>query len=101
VTASEPKQRHRFAVRLTPKGGRDAIDGWRAGADGKAALAVRVAAAPEDGRANAALIALLARFFELSKGRIRIVTGATARLKIVEIDAAPEILERLTSKVPA
>lgn len=74
----------RFAVRLTPKGGRDAVDGWVNGADGKPYLKVRVSAPPEDGKANAALIQLLAKTLGVSKSSLVITSGETARLKIVE-----------------
>jgi len=79
------EQRIRFAVRLTPKGGRDAIDGWVRGVDGGSHLKARVAAAPESGKANAAMIALLAKKLMIAKSRIAIVSGETARLKIVSI----------------
>ena len=47
----------RLTVRLTPNGGRDAIDGLEAAADGEEHLKVRVSAVPEKGKANQALIA--------------------------------------------
>ncbi|MBI3676449.1 MAG: DUF167 domain-containing protein [Proteobacteria bacterium] len=75
----------RFAVRLTPRGGRDAIDGWATAADGSRHLKVRVSVPPEDGKANAALIVLLAKFFAVSKSSVTIVGGATARQKLVEV----------------
>ena len=50
-----------LAVRLTPKGGRDAIDGMQVLADGRSALMVRVRAAPANGEANTALIRLVAK----------------------------------------
>jgi len=84
------------AVRLTPKGGRDAIDGWAVGADGKPCLKVRVAVPPEQGKANAALIALLAKSLAVPKTRIAIVAGETARLKTIAI-AAPQAAARLSS----
>jgi len=78
----------RFAVRLTPRGGRDAIDG--VGDDG--ALRVRVAAPPVEGAANEALCRLLARALGVSTGAIRIVGGASGRRKVVEADADPSVV---------
>jgi uncharacterized protein len=75
----------RFALRLTPRGGRDAIEGWAAGADGISHLKARVTAAPDAGKANAAAIALLAKRLGVAKSRIAIVGGETARMKIVDI----------------
>ena len=72
----------RFCLRLTPKGGRDAIDGW-SGGGGDACLRARVRAAPEDGKANAALIALLARELGIAKSAVAIVGGKKARLKTI------------------
>ncbi len=74
-----------FHVRLTPKGGHDAVEGWEAASDGSEHLKARVRAVPEDGKANAALIELLAKALAVSKSNVRIASGATARLKRVEI----------------
>jgi uncharacterized protein (TIGR00251 family) len=83
-------------VRLTPKGGRDAIDGWTAAADGKDYLKVRVAAAPEDGKANTALVALMAKTLGVAKSSVSIVSGHTSRLKHIEISGdAGELRTRL------
>lgn len=76
----------RFAVRLTPKGGRDCVEGWMTDADGARLLKARVSAVPEDGQANAALIRLLAKAFGVSNSAVRIAGGAQSRIKIVEID---------------
>ena len=72
-------------VRITPKGGRDAIDGVETGADGKAYFKVRVSAPPEDGKANAALIVLLAKVCGVAKSKVSIISGEAARLKQVAI----------------
>ncbi|MDP2214501.1 DUF167 domain-containing protein [Phenylobacterium sp.] len=83
----------RLAVRLTPKGGRDAADGWGQDAEGRAYLKVRVSAPPVDGAANGALIAFLAKTLRRPRSSLKIVSGETARLKLVEIaDLAEEDL---------
>jgi uncharacterized protein (TIGR00251 family) len=70
-----------LAVRLTPKGGRDAIDGIDVLADGRAVLAARVRAPPADGEANEALIRLIAKAASVPSRDVAVVAGATARLK--------------------
>jgi uncharacterized protein len=82
----------RLTVRATPKADRNEIAGRRA--DG--ALLVRVTAAPEDGRANAAVCALVAKALRVPKGAVRVVRGETSRDKVLEVDGAdPEDLARL------
>ena len=85
-----------FALRLTPKGGRDAVEGWTQGADGREHLKARVSVAPEDGKANAALIALLAKTLGLPKSSIRIAAGETSRQKTIAIKSdSPALKARL------
>ncbi len=69
-------------VRLTPRAGRDSIDG----VDDEGRLRVRVAAPPVDGAANEALIGLLATTLGVPCGRLAIESGATSRVKRVGID---------------
>jgi uncharacterized protein (TIGR00251 family) len=88
----------RFRVRLTPKGRRDAIEGWWIGGAGQRALKARVAAPPEDGKANAALIGLLARTLEVRGSDVRIVSGASSRLKTIEIEGDESRLSSLLAK---
>jgi len=80
----------RVTVRLTPKAGRDRIAGLAADAEGQALLKVQVTAVPEDGKANAALLKLLAKAWRLPRTTMTIVQGATDRRKVIEIsgDAA-------------
>ncbi len=78
-------------VRLTPRAGRDAVDGFKTLADGRVVLAARVRAVPEDGKANAALEALIAAAVGVPKSAVKLVAGATSRLKTVRVrDADPD-----------
>ena len=86
-------------VRLTPRSGRDAIEGIDTRADGRAVLKARVRAAPSDGEANDALCRLLARALDVPPRDVTIAAGATARTKRVLIkgrtDAIIAALQRL------
>ena len=83
-------------VRLTPRGGSDAIDGVETLADGRAVLKARVRAAPSDGAANAALVALLAKALRVAPRRITIAAGESARIKRVKISGTgPELATAL------
>lgn len=81
-------------MRLTPRGGADRIDGWETDAGGREHLKARVRAAPEDGRANAALEALLAKTLGLPKSAVTVVRGTTARLKQVAVEGLDEATAR-------
>ena len=74
-----------ITVRLTPKGGRDSIDGIETRADGRAVLKARVRAAPQEGAANAALGRVFAHALGVPLSRVAIVSGATSRIKRVQI----------------
>jgi uncharacterized protein YggU (UPF0235/DUF167 family) len=70
----------RFAVRLTPRGGGDRVEGVVDGV-----LRVRVAAPPVEGEANASLIRLLARELDVPRSAVAIVAGAGSRTKTVAV----------------
>ena len=72
-------------MRLTPKGGRDAIDGIEQLADGRSVLKARVRAAPSEGEANAALCRLIARALGVPPRDVTLTAGATARIKRLTI----------------
>ena len=76
----------RLAVRLSPRGGRDAVDGWALDEAGRPYLKVRVSAPPVEGAANAALEALLAKTLGLPRSAVSVARGQTARIKQVEIE---------------
>jgi uncharacterized protein YggU (UPF0235/DUF167 family) len=85
----------RFAVRLTPKGGRDCLEGWMEGPDGKPYLKARVSAPPEDSKANEALLRLLAGALKIAKSKLQIVSGPASRIKIIEVEGDPSCLAAL------
>jgi uncharacterized protein YggU (UPF0235/DUF167 family) len=91
----------RVRVRLTPRGGRDAVEGVEVLADGRAVLKARVRAAPEKGAANAALETLLAKHCGVPKSSVSVVAGATTRVKSVAIQGDPEKLALALSDPPA
>jgi uncharacterized protein len=88
-------------VRLTPKGGRDALDGIAQLADGSIVLKARVRAAPSDGAANAALVRLIAKAAGVPAGQVAIVAGATARIKRLRIAGDPAALTGALEKAAA
>ncbi len=88
------------ALRVTPRGGRDDIDGIETLANGRSVVKVRVRAVAEGGEANRALTELLAKALGVPKANVRLLSGATSRLKQVAIDGDPaklgEALRALT-----
>jgi uncharacterized protein (TIGR00251 family) len=82
----------RLAIKVTPRAGRNAVQGIELDAQGQAWLAVRVTAAPDSGKANAALIQLLAKRWRLPASAVRLVTGASARRKVLHVTGTPETL---------
>ena len=74
-----------LTVRLTPKGGRDRLEGIVEDADGRPAIKARVSAPPVDGAANVALIKLLSKALGVSKSKIRFASGETARIKRLHV----------------
>ena len=86
-------------LRVTPRGGRDALEGVEALADGSTVLKARVRAAPEDGAANDAVRRLLAKAVGQPAGAVSLAAGTSARVKTFRIlgDAADlsEALARL------
>jgi uncharacterized protein (TIGR00251 family) len=90
-----------IALRVTPRGGRDDIDGIETLANGRTVVRVRVRAIAEGGEANRAVMDLLARVLKVPRGKVRVISGATSRLKQVVVDGDPtrlgEALKALTA----
>jgi uncharacterized protein (TIGR00251 family) len=79
----------RVALRVTPRGGRDGIETL---ADGRCVMKVRVRAIAEGGKANRAVTELLAKALGVPKAKVRLLSGATSRLKQVAVDGDPKSL---------
>ena len=79
-------------IRVQPKASRDSLNGIVELGDG-AAIKASVSAPPEDGKANAAVIKLLAKTWSVPKSKVSVLLGQTARNKVVHISGNPETLE--------
>jgi uncharacterized protein (TIGR00251 family) len=92
------------ALRVTPRGGRDDIDGLETLANGRTVVKVRVRAIAEGGEANRAVTELLAKALGVSKRDVRVLSGTTSRLKQIAVAGDPaklgEALRKLTSARP-
>src|SRR5262245_18645206 len=86
-------------VRLTPRGGRDAIEGIAQLADGRSAIKARVRAAASEGDANAALVNLIANALGVAARDVRLVTGTGARIKRLKIAGAGPVLAATLEKI--
>ncbi len=82
-------------IRVTPRSAKPGIGGWRAAADGRAELEVRVAEAPADGAANDAVVKLLAKALGVSRSELTIISGTASRHKRVAIPCDPAEARRL------
>ncbi len=76
----------RVTVRLTPRSSSEGVDGWDQDDKGRPVLKARVRAVPVDGKANAALIALMAKALDVPRSKVKLVGGDTARTKTLEIE---------------
>jgi uncharacterized protein (TIGR00251 family) len=89
------------ALRVTPRGGRDGVDGIETLANGRSVVKVRVRAIAEGGEANRAVTELLAQVLGVPKAKVRILSGMMSRLKQVAVDGDPaklgEALRKLTA----
>lgn len=81
-----------LSLRLTPKSSRDAIEGVESLSDGRSVLKARVRAVPEDGKANDALLRLLAKALDMPQRALSLASGATGRTKTIRIEGAPEAI---------
>lgn len=78
------------AVKVTPKASRTKILGLVRDAEGRSLLAVAISAPPEDGKANTALIKLLAREWHVAKSAVTVTAGAASRRKSLHVAGNPD-----------
>jgi uncharacterized protein len=89
------------ALRVTPRGSRDDIDGVETLADGRTVVKVRVRAIADGGEANRAVTELIAKALGVPRARVRILSGMTSRLKQIAVDGDPASLGDALRKVTA
>jgi uncharacterized protein len=90
-----------IALRVTPRGGRDDIDGIETLANGRSVVKVRVRAIADGGEANRAVTELLAKTLGVPKARVKILSGVTSRLKQVAVGGDPRILGETLREITA
>jgi uncharacterized protein (TIGR00251 family) len=90
----------RVAIRVTPRAKVDRLLGITAAADGARMLQASVTAPARDGRANEALLELLARAWHLPRRNLSIVAGATSRRKTVRVAGDPrQLIAKLSAEI--
>jgi uncharacterized protein (TIGR00251 family) len=75
-------------ARVTPKSSADEVLGVEPTADGPV-LRVKVRAVPDKGQANAAVVAVLAKWLGEPKTRLKVTTGTKARIKQIFVEGEP------------
>src|ERR1700755_2934749 len=81
-----------IALRVTPRGGRDEIDGIEMLANGRPVIKMRVRALAEGGEAHRAWMELWATALAVPKAKVKILSGVTSRLKQVAVEGDPKKL---------
>jgi uncharacterized protein (TIGR00251 family) len=79
-------------VRVTPKASRTGVTGLAADADGRAYVKLRVTAPAQDGKANRALLKLLAKEWQIARSSLHITAGKKDRIKSILVAGNPPVL---------
>jgi uncharacterized protein (TIGR00251 family) len=87
-----------LSLHITPKAQKSALAGWDTDAQGRTVLKVRVAAPPEDGKANAELLRFLAKEWGVTKAALELVSGESSRHKRLKIND-DELAARIVTKL--
>lgn len=86
-------------VRVTPRASKDGITGLHQGPEGQVSLAIKVTAVPDKGRANKAVIDVLAKAARLPRSAFTIVSGETNRMKSILVAGSTERLQGLIASL--
>src|ERR1700674_2714408 len=89
------------SLRVTPRGGRDDIDGIETLANGRSVVKVRVRAIAEGGEAHRAVTELIAKALGVPKARVKILSRTTSRHRQIAIDGDPKMLGEALRKLTA
>lgn len=84
----------RLHLRVTPKASANKIEGLAETADGSQVLKIRVTAVPERGKANKAVIKLVAKALGVAPGTLSVIAGETSRNKTLALEGDPAFLEQ-------
>ena len=84
----------RLHTRLTPKSARDAVEGVEARGVDRQVLKVQVRAMPENGKANEALLRVIANALGVGVSQVKLEAGATARIKTLRVTGDAQALEQ-------
>jgi len=79
-----------LTVRITPNASRDEVTG----VDGDGVVRIKIQSPPVEGAANKRLVRFLSKKAGVSKSRVRLLRGETARIKVVEIDGDEQTVRR-------
>lgn len=86
-------------LRVTPKSGRDAIEGVEELSSGQAVLKLRVRALPTDGEANEAVIAFIAKSLKIPKSNITLERGGASRVKTLRLEGDAKAIASMLEKI--
>ncbi len=76
----------KLAIKVTTNSMQDHVKEGGVNAFGNRVLKIKTIATPQDGKANEAVIKIVSEYFKVKRGAVKILSGETARLKIVEVD---------------
>ena len=89
-----------LAVKVTPKSGKDQVSGRMVAEDGSAEVCVRVTAPPDKGKANKAVVKLLAKELGVPKSSVSVARGETSHHKLLQLDCPQAQVDSWAAALP-